>query len=84
MATVNVRIEEKVKIKAAKTLEKIGLDMSTAINVFLRQVVTEGGLPFIPSANTAAIKARWDAQTKEAAKSRGYKTAEELHRAISK
>lgn len=84
MATVNVRIEEKVKAQAAKTLEKIGLDMSSAINVFLRQVITEGGLPFAPSANTAAIKARWDVEAKEALKSKGYKTAEKLHKAISR
>jgi len=82
MATVNVRIEEKVKTQAAKTLGKIGLDMSTAIKVFLHQVITEGGLPFVPSTNTATIKARWDAQVAEARKGIGYKSAEEFRRNI--
>ncbi len=82
--TINVRIERKVKIQANLALSKLGLDMSTAVKMFLYQVVTEQGIPFTPTRNPAAIRARWDAQVKEALKGPGYKTAEELFRAISK
>ena len=75
--TVNVRIEKKVKVEAGKTLSKLGLDMSTAVKMFLHQVVAEQGIPFTPTKNPAAIRARWDAQVKEALKRPGYKTARE-------
>ncbi|MCL5017307.1 MAG: type II toxin-antitoxin system RelB/DinJ family antitoxin [Patescibacteria group bacterium] len=60
MTTLNVRIEEKTKVQASKTLARLGLDMSSAVKIFLNQVVKEDGLPFIPTNNKAAIKARWD------------------------
>lgn len=78
--TVNVRIEKKAKIEASKTLSKLGLDMSTAVKMFLYQVVAEQGLPFTPTQNPATIKARFDTQTKEALKGPGYKTAKEALR----
>ena len=82
--TVNVRLDRKIKTAAGKTLSGLGLDMSTAVKMFLYQVVTEQGIPFTPTKNPAAIRARWDAQVAEALKGPGYKTAEELHRALSK
>ena len=39
MTTLNVRIDETPKKKAAKTLAGLGLDMSGAIKLFLNQVV---------------------------------------------
>lgn len=79
---INVRVDEEIKKQSSETLNKIGLDMSTAINIFLRQVIAEKELPFIPSENAKKIRARWDRQAKEAMKKKGYKTAEELHRNI--
>ena len=75
--TVNVRLEKKIKVEAGKTLAGLGLDMSTAVKMFLYQVVAEQGIPFKPTKNPAAIRARWDAQVTEALKSPGYKTAKE-------
>lgn len=80
--TVNVRLDKKIKIEATKTLSSLGLDMSTAVKMFLYQVVEEQGIPFTPTKNPAAIRARWDAQVAEALKGPGYKTAKELHRSI--
>lgn len=80
--TVNVRIEKKIKAEASKTLSGLGLDMSTAVKMFLYQVVAEQGIPFTPTKNPAAIRARWDAQVADALKGPGYKTASELHRAL--
>lgn len=82
--TVNVRLEKKMKAKASKALSGLGLDMSTAVKMFLYQVVAEQGIPFVPTKNPAAIRARWDAQAADALKGPGYKTAGELHRALTK
>lgn len=82
--TVNVRLEKKIKAKANKVLSGLGLDMSTAVKMFLYQVVAEQGIPFVPTKNPAVIRARWDAQVADALKRPGYKTAGELHRALTK
>ena len=47
--TIQVRIDETTKSKAAAVLNNLGMDTSTAINVFLRQVIAENGLPFQPT-----------------------------------
>jgi len=80
--TVNVRVEKKIKTEASKTLSGLGLDMSTAVKMFLCQVVTEQGIPFVPTKNPAAIRARWDAQVAEALKGHGYKTAKAALRGL--
>ena len=68
MTTLNIRIEENVKAKANKTLSSLGLDMSTAVKMFLNQVITENGLPFTPTKNLASIKAKWDREVSDALK----------------
>ncbi len=79
MTTLTVRIDEKIKAKANKTFEKLGLDMSGAIKIFLNQVIKEDGLPFTPTNNDAVIKARWDKEVAYALKhGKSYKTAQEL------
>lgn len=80
--TVNVRLEKKIKTEASKTLSRLGLDMSTAVKMFLYQVVTEQGIPFTPTKNPATIRARWDAQVADALKRPGYKTAKDALRGL--
>lgn len=48
MATtnINIRTDSELKAKAQKVLSELGLDMSTAINVFLTQVVYKNAIPF--------------------------------------
>jgi len=78
MGTLNIRIDKNIKAKAGKTLSALGLDTSTAVRLFLHQVVVERGLPFTPTKNSAAIRAQWDKEVTMAKKnSRRYKTAEE-------
>lgn len=69
MTTINIRIDEKLKKAAGKTLASLGLDTSSAVKMFLSQVVTENGLPFTPSKDPAKIRARWDKEVAEALKS---------------
>lgn len=46
MAQINIRVDDKTKSNAEKILENIGLNMSTAINVFFKAVIRENGIPF--------------------------------------
>jgi DNA-damage-inducible protein J len=69
MTTVNVRIEEKTKLAASKALEKMGLDLSTGVKMFLHQVITEQGMPFTPTHNPLALRAKWDREVLEARRS---------------
>lgn len=43
---INVRISSEVKQESAKILKELGIDHSKAINMFLRQVIIQGGIPF--------------------------------------
>jgi DNA-damage-inducible protein J len=46
MPTIQVRIDENTKKSAKKVLDKIGMDMSSAVKVYLKQIVITQGLPF--------------------------------------
>lgn len=41
-----IRIEEKTKKQAVELLEGLGLNLSDAINMFLKQVILRKGIPF--------------------------------------
>ncbi len=47
MSNIQIRIDAKEKKEVKKILEKIGLDMSSAIKLFLRQTKIRKGLPFL-------------------------------------
>ena len=44
--TIQVRIDAKTKAAARKTLDAIGLDMSSAVKLFLVNVVNRQAIPF--------------------------------------
>ena len=46
MANVNIRVDDKLKQDAENIFSELGLSMSTATNVFYKQVVRYGGIPF--------------------------------------
>ena len=45
-ATVNVRIQENIKVEAEEILKKLGLTRATAIDLFYRQIIMHNGIPF--------------------------------------
>lgn len=49
MTTLNIRIDEKLKNNAADVLGHMGLDLSSAIKMFLNQVIVKRGIPFTPT-----------------------------------
>lgn len=56
---LNIRTDKEVKLAAEKIFAELGLTMSTAVNLFLRQTIRENGIPFsltlnVPNETTAA------------------------------
>ena len=47
-ATVQVRVDENTRKLATELFERIGLDIPTAIRMFLKQSIESNGLPFQP------------------------------------
>jgi len=43
---LSIRINRDLKERAEALLGELGMNMTTALNVFLRQVVRQGGIPF--------------------------------------
>ena len=61
MATtnLNIRIDKEIKDQADRIFSDLGLNMTTAINMFLRTTIRENGIPFalkldVPNEITAA------------------------------
>lgn len=45
-SAINVNVNSKIKKEATEILKNLGINMSTAINMFLTQVVKKDGIPF--------------------------------------
>jgi addiction module RelB/DinJ family antitoxin len=46
MGQISIRIDDSVKEQTDAILSELGLNMSTAFNMFARQIVRQGGIPF--------------------------------------
>ena len=47
LTNINIRVDSEVKSEAQNVLTSLGLDMTTAINIFLRQTIRQRGIPFV-------------------------------------
>ncbi len=45
--TLNLRVNPSVKERAEEVLSRLGVPMSTAINIYLNQISLTGGIPFV-------------------------------------
>lgn len=66
--STSISIDADVKAKAQELFAELGMDLSTAINIFLRQSIYERSIPFtirrdVP--NEATLKAMDDAEHDE-------------------
>ncbi len=57
-ATLNLRVNPAVKENAEAVLSKLGIPMSTAINMYLNQISLTGGIPF-PVQDADAVFAKF-------------------------
>ena len=44
---INIRTDSEIKDRAQKVFSTLGLDMTTAVNLFLRQTIRMNDIPFI-------------------------------------
>ena len=78
MATtmVHVRIDEKVKARAAKNLSAMGLSVSDAVRLMLVRVASENALPFeVGTPNARTLRAMEETET---GKAKRFKSPKEL------
>ena len=54
---VTIRVEKDLKENAEILFDRLGMNMSTAFNVFLRKAVDEGAIPFPVSTKTTVFRA---------------------------
>ena len=86
ITNLNIRTDSAVKSEAERIFSALGMNMSTAVNIFLRQVILENGLPFDvklnqPNAVTAAAILEGRALMNDP-DAKGYRTMEELRAAL--
>ena len=48
MAVLQIRLDDDLKKQASIVFDELGLDLSTAVRMFLKKAVSEKGLPFNP------------------------------------
>jgi len=88
MATTNINIRTDIEVKAAaeQLFDELGLNLTTAINMFLRQAIRTGGIPFdvrvnIPNEVTAASIAEGKRMMQDPS-AKGYHSMDALKAAL--
>ncbi|WP_329737458.1 type II toxin-antitoxin system RelB/DinJ family antitoxin [Clostridium phoceensis] len=88
MATTNMNIRTDVEVKAAaeQLFNELGLNLTTAVNMFLRQAIRTGGIPFdikvnTPNEITAAAIAEGKRMMQDKT-AKGYHSMEDLKAAL--
>ncbi len=86
ITNLNIRIDKEIKEQAEQIFPELGLNMTTAIDLFLRTAIRERGIPFdlkLDTPNEATIAAIEEGRRIASdPKSKGYTTMEELKAAL--
>ena len=56
MAVLQVRVDDELKNQASEILDAIGVDLSTAVRMFLKKVIIERGIPFDTRIDESSLK----------------------------
>ena len=54
--SMNIRMDSEIKKQAEQIFAAFGINMTTAINIFLRQTIRENGIPFELKLNTPNVE----------------------------
>ena len=90
MATTNVsiRMDTELKAQADELFAELGMNLSTAFNIFVRQSLREGGIPFeirTDRPNKETIAAMLEAENiAKDPKVKGYKDLDEMFADLKK
>mgnify|MGYP006067223289 FL=1 len=85
--STSITIDSDIKAKAQELLADLGLDLSTAVNIFLRQTIRENAIPFnisreIPNADTITAIKEAEEFRKHPEKYKRYSSFAELLREV--
>lgn len=61
--TLNIRVNPDVKKRAEEVLSQLGIPMSTAIDIYLKQISLTGGIPFAVTLPKAPSELNTDLMT---------------------
>ena len=86
LATINIRIDEKDKKEFNEICNELGMNMTTAFNMFVKSMIRSGGLPFeatLKRPNLETLMALEEAKriTKDP-NVKSYNSVEEVMRAL--
>jgi DNA-damage-inducible protein J len=83
-ATMHIRVDEEVKDSATEVVEQLGLSLSSAVNLYLKQIAIRREIPFristYPQFNDETIAAlkEGEAIAMEQIAAKRYKTVDDL------
>ncbi len=85
---LNIRTDKDVKEKAEKIFNELGLNMNSAVNIFLRTAIRERGIPFelkldVPNETTIAAIEEGRKMASDPSSTR-YSNIDELRDALEK
>lgn len=77
MAKININTDAEVKREVEILLDEMGLTMTTAINMYLKRIIKEGGIPFdvttrVPNTVTVAALNEFEEMKKNPQKYKRY------------
>lgn len=79
---ISIRMDKDLKQAAESLFEELGMNLSTAFNIFVRQALREGGIPFMISEgrpNKETVSAMLEAERiAKDASVKGYHSVDEL------
>jgi DNA-damage-inducible protein J len=80
--TVSIRVDEDVKRRFEEFCTDVGLNMSVAVNIFIRASLKEQRIPFSIESSKASNGAMLLQEMRSDAKSRGFVSDEEIEAEI--
>lgn len=87
--STNISIDAEIKAQAQELFADFGMDLSTAINIFLRQAIRENAIPFtitrdVPNDETIAAMDEYYEMKAHPEKYKRYASFEEIMNEVSK
>ena len=79
---ISIRMDKDLKVAAESLFEELGMNLSTAFNIFVRQSLREGGIPFVilkgkPNKETIAAMLEAERIAKDSSV-KGYTSVDDL------
>ena len=86
-STLQIRIDDNLKEQAIALFERLGLDLPTAVRIFLKKAVSENGVPFdlkdTPRISTMGLEALIELNNNAVANGTAGMTEEEIEKEIA-